>query len=63
MNLEHSLTPYTKTNSKWIKDTENSLFSVEVRELGVGKIVKRYNLPVIKQIKSWEYNVQHGDYS
>ena len=54
-----------KTNQKYkkLKDTENSLFSVEVRELGVGKIVKRYNLPVIKQIKSWEYNVQHGDYS
>lgn len=27
------------------------------------KIVKRYKFPIIREVKSKGYNVQHGDYS
>ena len=66
MKLEHSLTPYTKINSKWIKDLDRRPDSIKLLEENTGGTLSNINnsnvfsdpplrvMTVITKINKWD---------
>ena len=60
MKLQHSLTPYTKTNSKWIKNLNVRLDTIKLLEENTSRILFDINhsnifldlSPKVKEIKA-----------
>ena len=55
MKLEHFLTPYTRINSKWIKDLNVRPETIKLLEENIGKTLSNINHIEIKaKINKWD---------
>ena len=54
MKLEHFLTPYTKINSKWIKDLNVRPETIKLLEENIGKTLSDRVMEIKAKINKWD---------